>query len=52
MAAVSAESAGILFPHVLGILALAKLVILLPSVGFEVVDILLTESVAIVSTEF
>jgi hypothetical protein len=52
MATISRESAAIFIPHVLGIFALGKLVVLLPGIALEVVQILLAISVAKVDTEF
>jgi hypothetical protein len=52
MATISRESTGIFVPHVLGVFALRVLVVLLPGIGLEVVEILFAISVAVVPTEF
>jgi hypothetical protein len=48
---VAAQPASIFHPHVLGILALAELVVLLPGIGLEIIEILFTESIAVVLAE-
>jgi hypothetical protein len=52
MATISRESATVFVPHVLGIFALCELVVLLPGIALEVVQVFFAISIAVFYTEF
>jgi hypothetical protein len=51
LSTVSCKTSTVLFPHVLGVFALCKLVVLLPSIALEVVKVSFVVTIAVVFAE-